>query len=126
MIRVEQKDLQPNVEYFFECTPKYNDNEPSKLRCVLVNHMSDEDNNILLHSFFRDVKPINPEKYPNYNCHTMSIITYTSTFPYTNNHFKFYQISQPIFHQKSLDRLYENAINLRLKNIIGDPFFVFE
>ena len=123
MIRIEQKDLQPNVEYFLECTPNYNNNEPSKLRCVLVNHMSDEDNT-LLQSFFRNVKPIKPENYPDYICHSMSIITYTSTFPYTN-HFKFYQISEPIFHQKSLDRLYENATNLRLRDIISDPYFVF-
>ena len=88
-----------------------------------VNHKIDE-YNTLLQSYFRNVNPINPEKYPDYICNGMSIITYTSTFPYTN-HFKFYQISEPIFRQKSLDRLYEKSINLRLRNIIGDPCFVF-
>ena len=62
MIRIEQKDLQPNVEYYLECSPNYYiDNEPSKFRCILMHHYSDENNN-LLQSFFRDVKPINPEK----------------------------------------------------------------
>ena len=36
MIQIEQKDLQHDVEYFLECSPNYtDDNEPSKLRCVL-------------------------------------------------------------------------------------------
>ncbi len=75
-------------------------------------------------SYFRDVKPIHPEKYPDYICNYMSIRTYNSTLPCTN-HFKFYRISKPFFYQKRLDRLYEKAINLKLRDIIGDPHFRF-
>ena len=123
MIQIEQKDLQPNIEYFLECFPNYNRTDPSKLRCVFVNHMIN-DGNTFSQYYFRDVKPINPEKYPDYICNNMSIRTYNSTLPCTN-HFKFYQISKQIFYQKSVDRLYEKAIDLKLRDIIGDPHFRF-
>ena len=120
MIEIEETNLQEGVEYFIE----YSDNNENtrKLQGTFVKNetYSSDPSHDIITSYFNNVHEVNPNK----NCFSIEM---AFTQP-TNNayHWTFYQISQPTIYQKSIDRLYENAIQIQLRNITGDPYFIFQ
>ena len=117
MIVIEQNNLQEGVEYFIERSD--DSDKKRKLRGTFVKNTTTTPSCTILTSHFIDAKELNPNKI--FFSDKMSF-----TQPYIHSYYwRFYQISEPIIYQKSIDRLYENAINITLRNITGDKWFIF-
>jgi hypothetical protein len=128
MIQIEPNDLQSGIEYYIEFhynNHNNNNNEKKKYIGTFIENtiftIYDSIYSInknINNSYFQNVTQIQPIQI------YMNNMTYTDP---TNGSYSwiFYQISEPIIYQKSIDRLYENAIHIQLRNITGDKYFIF-
>jgi hypothetical protein len=131
MIRIDINDLQSGTEYYIEFRYHYiddrNDNRKRKYKGTFIKNenITIYDGTIsvtktIIKSHFENVIQIQP--------HSMEIIMNNMIYVEpTNNSYSwtFYQISKPIFDKKSMDRLYENATQITLRNITGDTYFLY-
>ena len=118
MIEIEQTNLQEGVEYFIEYSNNNSQNK-RKLQGTFIKNTTPLYSEVIT-SNFSNVQEI--------NCNKMSFVEIKMhlTQPMCNSyHWTFYQISEPIIYQQSINRLYENAINIKLRSITGDKYFMF-
>ena len=104
--------IKSGIEYYIEfhynnhednCKRKYKGTFTKNTICTLGSNQVYKD---IITSHFNNITQIQP-----INIYYIDNMSYTE--PETGNYsWTFYQISEPIIYQKSIDRLYENAIHI--------------